>query len=194
MCERIPYLILTVKQLSSESPRKPSPSGAEPNRQASCPAGRQARRRTKSPNRHAAEPSRRTDTSPNRHVAEPNRRAVGRTAGHVAEPNRQASCQAGRRARRRTEMSRKPSSPNRIVKRAVRQGAGHAAEPSRRTDTPPNRVAEPTRRRTEPSSEPSPRNHERSVAQTIAQVDGRAEYRTAPIRLFRCESLNGGRY
>jgi hypothetical protein len=142
-------------------------------------------------------------------------RYINRVAGHAAEPNRQVSCPAGRWARRRIEPSsalsgRTPGTPpNRTVKRAVRQDAGHAAESNRvrqdateptrrrikscqegrhRTDTPPNRTTE---RSVERAVATEPRTIRRA---NIAQADGRAEYRTAPIRLFRCESLNGGRY
>jgi hypothetical protein len=144
--------------LSGKLPCQPPPNrtirraschrGTTGNRQACCPASCRVSRR-------------RTERSVERAVAaEPQpivKRAVRQDAGHAAEPNRR-SCQAGCRARCRTEPPRKlsrklpcqplpnrtelpselsgkkPSTPpSRTVERAVGQTAGRAAEPNHRT-------------------------------------------------------------
>ena len=145
--ERIPYLILPVKQSSSEPSPRTGPPGQPPGQSRTI---------------------RRSDT--------------GKPPGKPPGPSRAEAIRASRRASHRARL--KPNRPPKRYERAARQAAGPVWSRSdiRMPSGTPLGIHQPTAVATR-------------CARTLpsARASGRFHYRTEPLRLFHCESLNGGR-
>ena len=167
MCERIPFLILPVKQLSREPPGK-----------------------TLGPSRPNHPPKRREravgqDAGPaSNHPPKRRERALGQDAGPVlnrifrrsavSEPSGKTPGPPGTIRRSDTRVSRLASRRARLEPHA----------PPREPPRTPSRPA------SDPSSKPLPRSRVRSGAQAAA--GGRRRVRTEPLRLFAVNPLTVG--
>ena len=205
MCERIPYLILPVRQLLRElfgSHRSGRRSAEAP--RASCQARRRAhlelnpppKRRERAVGQDARADSIRTIRRSA--VSEPWVKTPGLTRSEPSVEVPQASRQARRWARldpilcrsaaskpsgQTLGPSRIESSTEAIYERAVWQAAGPASKHAPLCEPPPT----PRRPLSDPSSKPLPQGRVRSGAQ--AEASGRCRYRTEPLRLFAVNPL-----
>jgi len=182
VCERIPFLILPVKQLSREpSGKTPGPSRIASSAEAPR-ASRRARRRARL---ESHPPPKRRERAVGQDAGPVSNRILRRSAasepsGKTPGPSRIESSaeapRASRRARRRARLESNP--PPKRRERAVGQDAGPAS------NHPPKRYT------SDPSSKPLPRSRVRSGAQAAA--GGRRRYRTEPLRLFAVNPLTVG--
>jgi len=171
VCERIPYLILPVRQLSREpfgirrsAASKPSGKTPGPSRSDHCAEAPRASRRERRRARLIEPPAEVT-----------HERAVGQAAGPRLEPPTEAR-RASRRARCRARLE-----PSAEVPRASRRAI-------RRARLDPHHL--PKRYTSDPSSKPLPRSRVPSGAQAAAS--GRRRYRTERLRLFTVNPLTVG--
>jgi hypothetical protein len=147
---------------------------SEQNQRAS--AARAVTERTEPWNRTTERAPRKPSPSERNHrrpQSEPSGKPPGTPSNRTAE---------AMRASRRSAVGHAWNDPPKRYERAVGQAARHAVEPNRRA----SRRAATGHVSNDSRSVRSAKRHRRAVTH--------AEYRTEPLRLCRCVSLNGGRY
>jgi len=176
VCERIPYLILPVRQLSRE------PFGSH----------RSGRRSAEAP-RASSRARRRARLDPN-HPPKRRERAVGPDAGPVSIRSSAEASRASRRARRQPVSIRSSAEAPRVSRRARRRTR---LDPT----VTPKRYAQavrqpPDMRRTEPLRQSVTGNPLRKPLGELpsARAGGRFQYRTEPLRLFTVNPLTVGEF